>query len=80
MVEYLPAIQLLQVPSEVELAIEEYLPLPQLLHAASPNVILYLPATQAVQGLPSGPVQPALQVQSTSSSLASGALEFDGHP
>ena len=39
---------------------DEYVPAPQLLHAALPLVVLYFPATQAVQE-PALPVNPALQ-------------------
>ena len=56
----------------------EYLPAPQSVHAAEPAVVLYLPATHCEHAPPSGPVQPALQVQSTSASLAEGALVFAG--
>jgi len=58
----------------------ENFPAKQMLHAASPDAILYLPASHCVQFSPSAPDDPALQVQSASSSLASGALKFDGHP
>ena len=41
----------------------EYVPAPQSVHAALPLVVLYFPATQAVHRPPSGPVNPALQVE-----------------
>jgi len=37
----------------------EYWPAEQLLHAASPSAILYLPAAHIVQAVLSGPVYPA---------------------
>jgi hypothetical protein len=39
--------------------VAEYVPTPQSVHAAPPLFVLYLPATQAVQTPPSGPVLPA---------------------
>jgi len=44
-----------------------------------PISLLYFPASHSVQTLPSAPVEPALHTQSTSSLLAAGELEFDGH-
>jgi hypothetical protein len=43
----------------------EYVPVPQSAHAALPLAILYFPATQAVHGPPSGPVNPARQATET---------------
>jgi len=57
----------------------EYCPRRQSLHTADPNVILYFPATHFVHVSPSPPVEPALQIQSVSFMLASGAYEFVGH-
>mgnify|MGYP007083791800 CR=1 FL=1 len=57
----------------------EYCPATQLLHAADPNTILYFPATHEVHGPPSGPVEPALQVQSVETKLPVRELEFAGH-
>jgi hypothetical protein len=56
----------------------EYSPLIQSEHAALPVVVLYFPATQCMQSSPSGPVDPAEQMQSSFSSLPSGELESDG--
>lgn len=56
----------------------EYLPVAQSAHAAVPGRGLYLPATHCVQGPPSAPVEPALQVQSTCASLPAGELAFPG--
>jgi hypothetical protein len=41
----------------------EYVPAPQSEHVAVPDAILYFPATHRLHGPPSGPVDPALQVQ-----------------
>jgi hypothetical protein len=56
----------------------EYSPVIQSEHAALPFVVLYFPATQCVQSSPSGPVDPALQVQSGFSSLPFRELESVG--
>ena len=52
----------------------------QLSQFALPALALYVPATHRVHDPPLGPVEPALHVQSVCSTLASGPLEFDGHP
>ncbi len=57
----------------------EYVPVKQSVHAALPLIVLYFPATQAVHGTPSGPVNPALQAQALTAELAVGELEFAGH-
>ena len=44
-------------------ALAEYVPAAQLPHAALPTVVLYVPATHTAQMPLSGPVEPALQVQ-----------------
>jgi hypothetical protein len=41
----------------------EYVPAPQSEHVAAPVDVLYFPATHRLHGPPSGPVDPALQVQ-----------------
>jgi hypothetical protein len=56
----------------------EYVPAPQSVHAADPVVTLYFPATHAAHGPPSGPVDPALQVQFAKAPLPGGEFEFDG--
>jgi len=48
-------------------------------HTELPLVVLYLPATQAVQTPPSGPVNPVLQVQAAMTELDAAELEFAGH-
>ena len=52
-----------QVMRPVAAMVSEYVPDPQLVHAAEPLEILYFPATQFEHTPPSGPVYPALQVQ-----------------
>ena len=44
-----------------------------------PVAALYLPAAQAVQGPPFGPVVPASQVQSSRLPLPAGELDATGH-
>jgi hypothetical protein len=56
----------------------EYVPAPQSVHTDDPVVPLYFPATHAVHGPPSGPIDPALQVQFVKAALPVGELEFDG--
>ncbi len=50
-----------QVAAAVAAVVVEYVPTPQLLHAALPVAILYVPGGHAEHGPPSGPVYPALQ-------------------
>ena len=57
----------------------EYVPISQSTHAVDPASVLYFPASQNKHVSPSKPVDPALQVQSIFSLLASGAWEFVGH-
>jgi len=45
-------------------------------HSALPAVSLYVPATHAVHSPPSGPVYPALHLQSVTLSLPAGELEY----
>jgi len=72
--------QIAHVFSNMAAEVVEYLPAPQSMQAALPTPVLYLPAPQSTHVPPSSPVQPALHVQSVCASLASGALEFGGHP
>jgi hypothetical protein len=51
-----------QVDETLAPTVVEYVAVPQSVHVALPLVVLYFPATQAVHGPPSGPVNPALQV------------------
>jgi hypothetical protein len=57
----------------------EYLPVTQSLHVAVPEDTLYFPATQSVQGPPSGPVEPMLHVQAFNIWLPMGESECFGH-
>ena len=56
----------------------EYVPAPQSVHASDPVDTLYFPASHAVHGPPTGPVDPALQVQFVKAELPAGELEFVG--
>ena len=56
----------------------EYVFAPQSEHATDPVDVLYFPATQFAHVPPSGPVQPALQMQLDKVELDTGELEFDG--
>jgi hypothetical protein len=49
----------------VAFVIVEYVPAAQSTHAALPVTFLYLPATQATHGPPSGPVEPGLHATET---------------
>jgi hypothetical protein len=60
-------------------AVGEYFPAAQSVQTALPVASLYLPATHVVHTLPSGPVEPALQVQAVTAVLWLGELEFAGH-
>jgi hypothetical protein len=62
-------VELVEAPSAVE-----YVPAPQAVHIADPVNALYFPATQAAHGPPSGPDEPALQVQLVKAVLP--ALEY----
>ena len=64
--------------SDVAPTVDEYLPLPQSVHVSEPVLILYFPATHAVQVPPSLPVKPALQVQSVWTVLPWGEFALLG--
>jgi hypothetical protein len=68
-----------QVDATVAAAVPEYVPDPQFSHTTLPLAILYVPATQAEHGPPSGPVYPALHVQAATAVLTLGELEFAAH-
>ena len=61
--------QVLHVPLLVALTEVELFPASHKVQGSDPLAGLYLPATQAVHGPPSGPVYPGLQVQSVILSL-----------
>lgn len=71
--------QVEQVASNVAPVTAEYRPDGQLRHKAVPVPTLYLPATHCVQvPPPSGPEEPALQVQAVMAELPAGELEWVG--
>ncbi len=74
-VEYVPAPQLIHRTAPVA---SEYFPDPQSVHTTDPLDTLHVPAAHAVHGAPTGPVDPALQVQSVKAALPAGELEYDG--
>ena len=53
----------------------EYLPATQSVHAALPVAPLYFPETHRVHVPPSGPDEPALQMQAAKAELPAGASE-----
>jgi ABC-type cobalt transport system substrate-binding protein len=74
-VEYFPVSQSVHTDAPVD---AEYVPAAQSSHATDPVDALYFPATQSVHVPPSGPVEPALQVQLVKAALPAGELEADG--
>ena len=54
------------------------MPTSQSTHAVDPANALCLPATHSEHVPPSGPEEPALQVQAVAMRLPTGELEFDG--
>jgi hypothetical protein len=68
-----------QVSTDVAPVVVEYVPAPQLLHAAEPLASLYVPVAHAEHVSPSGPVKPTLHVQSATAELELGELEPAGH-
>ncbi len=67
-----------QVDDAVGLTAVEYFPAPQCLQIVDPVDTLYFPAKHAVQAPPSGPVEPALQVQLVEAELPTGEMESCG--
>jgi hypothetical protein len=59
--------------------IAEYVLAGQLVHAAEPLSVLYIPAAHAEHGPPLGPVNPRLQTQFGLPVLAMGEIVFEGH-
>ena len=59
-VEYVPAVQFAHALAFVAPVAPKFVPAMQSVHASLPLLVLYFPATQAVQE-PAGPVKPALQ-------------------
>jgi len=60
------------------LAVVEYVATPQSVHATLPVLVLYLPATQPEHTPPSGPENPALQIQAPTTELDAAEFEFVG--
>ena len=70
--------QLEHVLDVVSPEVVEYVPLTQRAQDAEPGEILYMPATHSEHGPPSGPEEPALQVQAVAMRLPTGEVEYDG--
>jgi len=68
-----------QVVGTVAPTVLEYVPVKQFVHAALPMTSLYVPALQAEQTPPLGPLYPALQLQEATAVLKPGEFEFAGH-
>ena len=60
------------------LSFAENCPAAQSVHLALPVLLLYFPVTHAVQGPPSRPDDPALQMQASRVMLPAGELAFVG--
>jgi len=65
--------------SEAAPVASEYFPAMHMLHNAAPGDVLNVPTAQKTQSPPLDPVKPALHVQASFWTLASGELEFAGH-
>ena len=57
----------------------EYVPIWQSSHVLDPANSLYFPATHRKHVPPSGPVEPALQVQAVETELPKSEFEYAGH-
>ena len=57
----------------------EYVPPAQRVQDAGPGELLYVPAMHISQGPPSGPDEPALQVQAVEPGLPDGEFDLAGH-
>ena len=68
-----------QSAAEVEPTETEYRPARQLLHAASPDAALNLPAAHAAQAPPLAPVAPALQAHAAPDTEPAGEAESAAH-
>ena len=81
-VEYLPAVQSVQVFASVAPTVAEYVPAPQSEQASKDTAALYLPAAHETQLCASSPVWPAGHpgdIQSSGASLPAGELLPAGH-
>jgi len=74
-----PATHDTQVVMLVAAILAEYVPAIHEVHVCVPLEVLYVPAGHIAHVPPSGPVDPALQLQSVSSSLAGGEFDRNGH-
>jgi len=68
-----------QVVETVAAVAAEYVPTPQLLQAALPLAILYVPAPHDEHAPPFRPVYPALHAQAATAELKLGESESPGH-
>ena len=78
-VEYVPISHLMHVLDVVAPTKVEYVLIWQSSHISDPANSLYFPATHSKHVPPSGPVEPALQVQAVSMELPDGDDEWVGH-
>jgi hypothetical protein len=62
----------------VAAGVPEYVALPQIVHVAGPDAILYVPSRQASHVWPFGPEYPGLHVHAVCTLLPVDELEFDG--
>ena len=76
--EYLPAAQSRQAAATDAPGAAECFPAAQAVHAAEPEVFLYLPASQSVHVWPSAPVAPGLHVHAVRRAEAGGESEPAG--
>ncbi len=76
---YLPAMQSRHVSATEAPTVVEYLPAAQLVHAAEPVTLLYVPAAHAEHVPPLGPEYPVLQTQLCTLVLAVGEFVYAGH-
>ena len=71
--------QLVHTSEDVALAVVEYLPVRQSIHALLPDKTLNLPDRHAVHAKPSAPNQPGLQRHLVTALLPAGELELTRH-
>lgn len=69
-----------QVLAAVAARVPEYVALPQIVHSAAPDAILYVPSRQAVHVPPFGPLYPGLHVHAVLTLLPAVELELDRQP
>ena len=76
--EYVPIPQSMHVLDVVAPTVVEYVPIWQSSHVSDPANSLYFPATHSEHVPPSGPVEPALQVQAVSIELPDSDDDWAG--